>query len=248
MKHSHQSLQALKGVSKIPMLTAYTAPMAHFLEQADVAILLVGDSLGMTEMGLDNTRDVKIEHMLYHTANVRRGAPHTYIVSDFSYGSDNTPQNALKNGQALIAAGADAVKLEGDKADIIRHLVQHGIDVVGHIGLTPQTATNFKQVGKDAAEARCIKEQALDVQDAGASLIVLEHMPADLAADITRTLRIPTIGIGAGNACDGQVLVINDLLGLGEKFPPFARQYADLAQIITQAAKDYVDDVKAQRL
>lgn len=243
MKHNAASLRAMKSIAPIPMLTAYTAPIARCLEAAGVPVILVGDTVGMVEMGFDSTRHVTLDHMRYHIGAVRRGAPNTHVIGDLPYNSDRDPETALCSAGLLLEAGADSVKLEGPKYDVIRHLVANGIDVVGHTGLTPQTAANFKQVGRDSDDAKRVLEEALGIADAGASLLVLEHIPDALAQAITQAVAIPTIGIGAGPDCDGQVLVINDALGFGEKWPPFSRQYAYLDKAIVEAAKRYVGEV-----
>lgn len=233
----------MKSATPIPMLTAYTAPVARCLEQAGIPVILVGDTVGMVEMGFDSTRYVTLEHMEYHIGAVRRGAPATHIIGDLPYNSDIDPDTALQSARRLLTAGADSIKLEGPKNEVIRHLVAHGIDIVGHTGLTPQTASNFKQVGRDSEDARRVLEEAIGIADAGAFLVVLEHIPSALAETITRSVAVPTIGIGAGPACDGQVLVINDALGYGEKWPPFSRQYAYLGKTITEAAQTYAQQV-----
>ncbi len=244
MKQSAELLRRMKGVTPIAMLTAYTAPVARCLEQAGIPVILVGDSVGMAEMGFTSTRDVTIEHMQYHVGAVRRGAPGTHIVGDFSYRSDSDPATALKNARLLLEAGADSVKLEGPKLEVIRHLVDHGIDVVGHTGLTPQTATSFRQVGRAPEDASRVLKDAGDIVEAGAFMLVLEHMPDDLATAITQAVAVPTIGIGAGRSCDGQVLVINDVIGLGDRWPPFSRQYAHVTKTIVAAAQAFADQVK----
>ncbi len=243
-KESAASLRQMKSTTPIPMLTAYTTPVAQSLEQAGIPVILVGDTVGMVEMGFDSTRDVTIDHMQYHVGAVRRGAPHTHIVGDLPYRSDRDPDTALHNAKLLLDAGADSIKLEGPKYDVIRHLVANGIDVVGHTGLTPQTAKSFKQVGRQAEEAERVLREATEIAKAGAFLLVLEHIPDALAQSITRSVDIPTIGIGAGAACDGQVLVINDLVGLGKQWPPFSRQYAYLGQAIVEAAERFVREVE----
>lgn len=243
MKHSADDFRQMKSRSSIAMLTAYTTPVANCLERAGVAVILVGDTVGMVEMGFDSTRHVTIEHMQYHVGAVRRGARATHIVGDLPYDSDRDPDTALKSARMLLEAGADSVKLEGPKDETIRHLVAHGVDVVGHTGLTPQTSRNFKQVGREPAEAERILDEAARIAAAGAFMLVLEHIPETLAAAITRAISIPTIGIGAGPACDGQVLVINDAIGLGETWPPFSRQYAYVDRIIVEAAAAFVRDV-----
>jgi 3-methyl-2-oxobutanoate hydroxymethyltransferase len=176
----------------------------------------------MAEMGFDSTRHVTLDHMRYHIGAVRRGAPDTHIVGDLPYGTDEEPQTALRAARLLLEAGADSVKLEGPKYDVIRHLVKNGVDVCGHTGLTPQTATSFRQVGRDAQDAERVMQHAAGIAEAGAFMLVLEHIPEALGERITRAVPVPTIGIGAGPACDGQVQVINDAIGLGEKWPPFS--------------------------
>lgn len=225
------------------MLTAYTCPVARAIEQAEVPVILVGDTVGMVEMGFDSTREVTIEHMEYHVAAVRRGAQNTHIIGDLPYLTDRDPHTARKNATRLISAGADSIKLEGAKDEVIRHLVKNEIPVVGHTGLTPQTATSFKKVGQSTADAQRIVAEAKAIQEAGAFMVVLEHIPYSLAEIITKSLNIPTIGIGAGPHCDGQVLVINDALGLGDYWPPFSKQYAHQSRTIQQVAKEFSSEV-----
>ena len=241
------ALRALKGKQSIPMLTAYNFPVARSMEKAGLPVILVGDSVGMVEMGLSSTREVTVEHIQYHTAAVRRGAAETHIIADMPYASDNTKETAYRNAMRLIEAGADSVKLEGAKYDIIQHLVEKGIDVVGHTGLTPQTAENFKQVGKDQEEAKRIFDEARGIEAAGAFMLVLEHIPATLGREVTQTISIPTIGIGAGSDCDGQVLVINDALGLGEYWPPFSKQYAHISQTVDEVVRQFMQEVTDKR-
>lgn len=244
MKMAANDFLQLKGIKAIPMLTAYTCPIARSIEAAGIPVILVGDTVGMVEMGFDSTRHVTIEHMEYHVGAVRRGAKQTHIIGDLPYLTDNNPDNALRNAQRLLAAGADSIKLEGAKIDVIDYLVTHGIAVVGHTGLTPQTAKNFKKVGTTEAEAQRVVEEAQRIQDAGAFMIVLEHIPYPLARSLTDRLVIPTIGIGAGPDCDGQVLVINDVLGLGDYWPPFSKQYAQMSQTVLQVAKEFASEVE----
>jgi 3-methyl-2-oxobutanoate hydroxymethyltransferase len=198
-------------------------------------------------MGFSSTRDVKLEHMEYHVGAVRRGAPDTHVIGDLPYGTDRDAATALASARRLIAAGADSVKLEGPRYDVIRQLVESGIAVCGHAGLTPQTAASLKQVGREAADADRLVEESRGIEAAGAFMLVLEHIPAALGERVTGAVGIPTIGIGAGPACDGQVLVTNDLLGLGEKWPPFSRQYAYLGKAIAEAARNFVADVEERR-
>lgn len=244
MKLTAQQLRDMKGVSPIAMLTAYTAPVARALEAAGIPVLLVGDTVGMVEMGFDSTRHITVAQMQYHIGAVRRGAPNTHVIGDLPFSSYTTPDLALQNARALIEAGADSVKLEGAETGVIAHLVAHGIDVVGHTGLLPQTAQNFKQVGKNEAEAQRILNESQAIAAAGVFMMVLEHIPAELAERITATVAVPTIGIGAGASCDGQVLVINDAIGLGDYWPPFSRQYAYVGKTITDVASAYMAEVR----
>jgi 3-methyl-2-oxobutanoate hydroxymethyltransferase len=243
MKHSAESLRRMKSVTPIPMLTAYTTPVARCVEKAGIPVILVGDTVGMVEMGFDSTRHVTLAHMRYHVGAVRRGAANTHVIGDLPYDSDCDPDTALRSARRLLDAGADSVKLEGPKYDVIRHLVANGIEVVGHTGLTPQTSASFKQMGRDAGDAERILNEAIGIAACGAFMVVLEHIPAALAEAITRSVAIPTIGIGAGASCDGQVLVINDAIGLGEKWPPFSRQYAYIGKTIIDAAEAFAKQV-----
>lgn len=245
MKMNPNELIQMKGVKPIPMLTAYTCPVARSIEEACVPVILVGDTVGMVEMGFDSTREVTIEHMEYHVGAVRRGAKNTHIIGDLPYQTDRDPETALANARRLISAGADSIKLEGAKTDVIAHLVANKISVVGHTGLLPQTAKNFKKVGNSDVEARKILAESEAIQDAGAFMVVLEHIPYTLAASITRSLNIPTIGIGAGPDCDGQVLVINDALGLGDYWPPFSKQYAHISREVFEVAKEFSREVES---
>ena len=247
MKMNPQNFVAMKGSKPIPMLTAYTCPVARSIEEAGVPVILVGDTVGMVEMGFDSTRDVTIEHMEYHIGAVRRGAKNTHIIGDLPYGTDVDPEAALVNSRRLIQAGADSVKLEGPNIQVIQHLVDHNIPVVGHAGLLPQTAKDFKQVGRTSEEAKKIMNEAQIIQSAGAFMVVLEHIPYSLAGEITETLSIPTIGIGAGPDCDGQVLVINDALGLGDYWPPFSKQYAYASKIVLKVAAEFSKEVESLR-
>ena len=244
MKQDSIALRSMKSRTPITMLTAYTCPVARCLERAGVPVILVGDTLGMVEMGHDSTREVTLGHMQYHISAVRRGAPDTHIIGDMPYNSDNDPESALINSRLLLDAGADSIKLEGPKYDVISHLAEAGIAVVGHTGLTPQTSGNFKQVGRNEADAKRILEEAAGITDAGAFMLVLEHIPDDRAAAVTSAVDIPTIGIGAGPHCDGQVLVINDAIGMGDYWPPFSKQYAHVSRIIEKVATDFRHEVE----
>jgi 3-methyl-2-oxobutanoate hydroxymethyltransferase len=182
-----------------------------------------------------------------HIGAVRRGAPHTHIIGDLPYQSDSTPDLALENSRLFLEAGADSVKLEGAKYPIIEKLIQNGIDVWGHTGLTPQTAANFKQVGRNKEDADRVLEEAKGLANVGCCGVILEHIPSELARTISESIPVPTIGIGAGPDCDGQVLVINDLLGLGDYWPPFSKQYLHLDQLAQEAISRFIQDVAQKK-
>jgi 3-methyl-2-oxobutanoate hydroxymethyltransferase len=243
MKLTAQALRQMKSVTAIPMLTAYNTPVARSFEKVGLPVILVGDTVGMVEMGFDSTRHTTLAHMEYHIGAVRRGAPQTHIIGDLPFNTYTNPEIALASSKALLAAGADSVKLEGPALEVIAHLVANGIDVVGHTGLTPQTADNFKQTGRTEEDARRVLRDAIGIADAGAFMIVLEHIPAALGEQITKAVAVPTVGIGAGGSCDGQVLVINDAVGLGDYWPPFSRQYAYMSRTITDVAAAFMKEV-----
>jgi 3-methyl-2-oxobutanoate hydroxymethyltransferase len=236
---------------RIPMLTAYDYPTARLLDEAGIPMILVGDSLGRTALGYENEIPVSMADMLHHTAAVTRGARRALVVGDMPFLSYASPAKAVENaGRFLSQAGAQAVKVEGGvrSARIIEALVRAGVPVMGHIGWTPQASNQAGRVrvqGKTREAGRGILADALAVQEAGAFAIVLELVPEQLAAAITERLRIPTIGIGAGAGCSGQVQVISDLLGLDSWHPKHARPYANLREAILGAARGYADDVAA---
>src|SRR6202790_5521271 len=233
--------------AKITCLTAYDYPTARLLDEAGVDILLVGDSLAMVVLGYESTLPVTLEEMLHHTRAVRRGTRHALLVADMPYGSyHDDPMAAVRNAVRFVKeAGAEAVKIEGGerRMDLIARLVEAEIPVMGHIGLTPQSFNalgGFQVQGKTTDAARQVERDARAVEAAGAFSIVLESMPRELAARITEKLRIPTIGIGAGPDCDGQVLVFHDLVGLSTGHTPkFVRQYANLSAEIFRAVSEY---------
>jgi 3-methyl-2-oxobutanoate hydroxymethyltransferase len=234
---------------KIAVLTCYDASFAALMAQAGVDMLLVGDSLGMVLQGARDTLGVTMQDMVYHTRCVAAGATSAPIMADMPYESDLTPELALANARQLMAAGAHVVKLEGNKADVARHLVAQDIPVCGHLGFTPQSVHQlggYKVQGRDATSAQQIRNDAALLQQAGASLLLLEMVPATLAQQITRDLDIPTIGIGAGIDCSGQVLVLHDMLGIYPgKTPRFARNFMQGATSIQQAVANYVAAVKS---
>lgn len=238
---------------KISMLTAYDYPSARWAEEANVDMILVGDSLGMVVLGYDSTVPVTMEDMLHHAKAVRRGAPQTFVVLDMPFMSYPLVDLALSNAGRLIKeGGADAIKLEGGEnyAPLIKTLVRAGIPVVGHIGLTPQTATQlggFKVQGRDLESAKQLLRDAKALEEAGVMAIVLEAIPGEVAKRITQEIMIPTIGIGAGKECDGQVLVFHDLLGMFDRFKPkFVKAYADLKTPAVHAIRQYIEEVKQQ--
>jgi 3-methyl-2-oxobutanoate hydroxymethyltransferase len=241
-----------KKGEKITVLTAFDASFARMLEQSGVDIILVGDSLGMVALGYDSTVPVTMADMLHHSKAVRRGAPQTIVVGDMPFMSYQISiDRAIANaGRFMKEAGCDAVKLEGgqDMAETVRAIVTAGIPVMGHIGLTPQTAGKlggFKVQGKDIESARKLLVDAKSLDDAGAFAVVLECIPDQLAQVISKEISIPTIGIGAGVGCDGQVLVTHDLLGMFEKFVPrFVKCYRHLAPEIKEALGSFKDEVR----
>jgi 3-methyl-2-oxobutanoate hydroxymethyltransferase len=240
------------NLKKITCLTAYDYPTARLLDEAGVDVLLVGDSLGMVVLGYESTLPVSIEEMLHHTRAVRRGTRRALVVADMPYGSYHSDTaESLRNAVRFVKeAGAEAVKVEGGerRLELIARLTEAEIPVMGHIGLTPQSINalgGYRVQGKTVDAAELLLRDARAVEAAGAFAVVLEAVPRELAAQITRELRIPTIGIGAGPECDGQVLVIHDLLGLTfGKTPKFARQYANIGEIISKAAREYCEDVR----
>lgn len=233
---------------RISMLTAYDAAFAALLAQVEgLDLILVGDSLGMVVQGHTTTRAVSMKDMLYHTEMVARTAGDTIpIVGDMPYHSFDSADEALQNARALMEAGASAVKIEGNKPEVVKRLNGDEIPVMGHLGLLPQTAEQFKVQGKDNAAAEEIYRDALELEEQGAFAVVLECVPRGLAERISAALKIPTIGIGAGPDCDGQVLVLHDMLGLTEGYlPKFVKRYAQLNAMVIEAAQQYSDDVKS---
>lgn len=235
----------------IVTLTAWDYLIARILDEAGVDVILVGDSLAMVALGHPTTLPVTLEQMLHHANAVCRGVKNALVVCDLPFLSyqESTSQAILSAGRVLKETGAGAVKLEGGypaMAETVARLSAIGIAVMGHVGLTPQSVRTlgYKQQGKTLTEAERIIAEAIALSEAGAFALVLEHIPADLAATITHKVPIPTIGIGAGPFCDGQVLVTADLLGLTPRQPPFAKVYANLSQAITQAVQDFSLEVK----
>ena len=235
------------------MLTAYDYPTARIVDEAGVPVILVGDSLAQNVLGYDTTLPVTMEDMLHHTKAVARGAKNALIVGDMPFLSYQVSiEDGIRNaGRFLKEAGAHAVKLEGPMYELASVLVDRGIPVMGHIGLTPQSVHamgGYRVQGRSDEDARRILDQAHALEKSGIFSLVLEGIPTDLAREITETLSVPTIGIGAGPHCDAQVLVLTDLLGLGfGHYPKFAKPYADLRTTMTEAVKAFADDVVAGR-
>ena len=238
---------------KIAMLTAYDATMARLLDRAGVDALLVGDSVGMVVLGYENTLRVTLEDILHHTRAVARGTERALVVADMPFLTYQvSPAEAVRNaGRLLQDGGAAAVKLEGGRPviDVVKRLVDVGIPVMGHLGLQPQSVHQvggFLRQATRRAEADALLADARALEAAGAFAVVLEAVPSDVARAVTAEVGIPTIGIGAGPDCDGQILVSNDMLGLFDRFvPPFVHQYAHLADAIVTAVQSYVEDVRA---
>lgn len=249
-------LQTMKSSGeKIAMLTAYDYLVAKYLDEVGVDIILVGDTLGNVVQGHETTLPVTVEDMIYHAKAVKRAVRNALIVVDMPFMSYQTNiDDAVRNcGRVMKEVGVGAVKLEGGGylAEIIRHLVTIGIPVMGHLGLTPQSINRFGTYevrAREAAEARQLIEDARTIAEAGVFAIVLEKIPAALAKEVTEAVSVPTIGIGAGPHCDGQVLVVYDMLGLTEEFHPrFLRRYAHLAEDMRTAFRQYIHDVKEKK-
>jgi len=237
---------------KITCLTAYDYPTARLMDEAGVDVVLVGDSVAMVVLGYESTLPLTMEESLHHTKAVRRGVQRALVVADMPFGTYQGDLNeALKNAVRFVKeAGAEAVKVEGGerRLEVIARLTEAEIPVMGHVGLTPQSVNamgGYRVQGKTTGGAEQLLRDARAVEAAGAFSIVLEGIPRELAAEITKSVRIPTIGIGAGPDCDGQILVLHDLLGLTFQEPPkFARQYANVGEVISQAVREYCADVQ----
>jgi 3-methyl-2-oxobutanoate hydroxymethyltransferase len=240
---------------KITMITAYSYPQGLIVDEAGIDIILVGDSLGMVELGYKDTVPVTMDEMLAHTKAVTRGVKRAHVVGDLPFMSYNISiEQGVTNAGILYKDGlADSVKLEGgqDMAPVVRAIVKAGIPTFGHIGLTPQTAAmlgGFKVQGKSVDQAKRVVDDALALEDAGAFALILEAIPRQLAAIITRKVKIPTVGIGGGLDCDGQVLVLHDMVGLFRRFTPkFVKVYADVYSIQLDAVKKFIGDVQTAK-
>lgn len=237
-------IRALKGVRRLAMLTAYDYPTALALDEAGLDMILVGDSVGEVELGYPSTRWVTQEMMLHHVHAVRHGVSRTHLVADMPANTYRDADEAVVSARALMEAGADSVKLEGALIPQVEAIIAAGIPVMGHVGLLPQTAEERRRHGKTADEADAIAAGAGALDAAGCYAIVIEAVVPDLATRITPRVGCPTIGIAAGNDCDGQVLVSTDLLGLLPDPPPFVKPKADLRSIVQQVARDFVSEVR----
>jgi len=253
-KVTTQTVVEMKGQNeKISMLTAYDYTMAQIIDQAGIDIILVGDSASNVMAGYETTVPMTMEHMVYHASCVVRGVDRALVIADLPFMSYQvTSEEALVNaGRMMKEAGVHGIKLEGGQSVLktVKKIVEAGIPVMGHLGLTPQSIYKFgtyKVRAKEQKEADQLLEDARNLEQAGCFALVLEKIPAKLAAKVSRELSIPTIGIGAGAQCDGQVLVLHDMLGLNKEFKPrFLRRYADISDIMTDAVKHYISDVKA---
>lgn len=234
----------------IVMLTCYDYPMAVLQDAAEVDIIFVGDSVGTNVLGYESPREVTMEDMLHHTRAVRRGVKDGLLVADMPYGSYDTPELGLKNARRFVSIGAEVVKLEGGRevSEVVRRIVDAGIPVMGHLGFTPQTAEEGSPVvGATAKEAETLYRDALSLEEAGAGSLVLECVPERVSEVIAAALKIPTIGIGSGRTCDGQVLVLPDLLGLSGRELRFTKRYARLGSDATAAIGQYVQEVRERR-
>ncbi len=253
-KVTTNTLQKMKtNGEKISMLTAYDFSFAKLIDAAGIDIILVGDSASNVMAGHETTLPITLDHMIYHAQSVVRGVDRCLVVVDLPFGtyqsnSDIALASAIK---IMKETGGHTIKLEGGEevVESVKKIVKAGIPVMGHLGLTPQSIYKFGTYtvrAKEADEATQLKKDALLLQEAGAYAIVLEKIPAALAKEVSESLTIPTIGIGAGNACDGQVLVMHDMLGINQEFKPrFLRQYANLAEVIHAAVMQYIEDVKS---
>ena len=249
----HTLLERKQAHQPITSLTAYDYATARLADEAGIDLLLVGDSLAMVVMGLESTLPVTVDEMLHHTRAVRRGVRRAMLVTDMPYGSYHASvEQGVANAVRFVKeGGAEAVKVEGARPDLVERLVAAEIPVIGHIGLTPQSVHRmggYKVQGKTAAEYARLGKEARELENAGACVLVLEGMPRELAAEITATLTIPTIGIGAGVDCDGQILVFHDLVNLTFAPPArFVRRYTDAAELYRNAIAAYRDDVVERR-
>jgi 3-methyl-2-oxobutanoate hydroxymethyltransferase len=254
--HTALTIDHLLGMKrdgeKIAMLTCYDATFAQTMDRAGLDIILVGDSLGMVVQGRASTVGVDVEDIAYHTACVARGLQRTFLIADMPFGSYHSEAVAMENAVELLRAGGAMVKLEGagPMVEIVHYLTQRGVPVCAHLGLTPQSVHQlggFKVQAREEAAARQLIEDAVAMQQAGAQLLVVECIPAALGSEVADSVTMPVIGIGAGAGCDGQVLVMHDMLGLGGRVPKFVANFMEGADSIQQAFEDFVLAVRDGR-
>ncbi|UCD97256.1 MAG: 3-methyl-2-oxobutanoate hydroxymethyltransferase [Candidatus Bathyarchaeota archaeon] len=228
------------------MLTAYDYLTARILDQTPIDLILVGDSLAMTFQGHINTKKVTMSQILYHSTVVARGAEKIPVIGDMPIASYSTPTQALRNAKRLLKTGTQGIKIEGNHPNIVQSLIDAEIPVMGHVGLLPQTAESYQVQGKEEQAAELIFQDALELDESGVFSMVLECIPETLARRITENINAPTIGIGAGKFCDGQVLVISDVLGLDDRFTPkFLKRYANLNETMRKAVELFSDEVRS---
>jgi 3-methyl-2-oxobutanoate hydroxymethyltransferase len=239
-----EKIKQKKDKEKIVMLTAYDYQTAKILDEMGIDLILVGDSLGMVVQGYNDTKSVTMRDMIYHVKAVARGVKNTPIIGDMPINSCNTVEDSLMNAEQFLESGAHGVKIEGNRPKVIKALIDLGIPVMGHVGMLPQMAEIYHVKGKKPEEAEEIFQDALKLDKLGVFSIILECIPENLAKKITKAVDVPTIGIGAGKYCDGQVLVINDMLGMDENFKPkFVKRYANLNKIIKDAVAKFMKEV-----
>ncbi|HON09777.1 MAG TPA: 3-methyl-2-oxobutanoate hydroxymethyltransferase [Chitinispirillaceae bacterium] len=247
MKKTIEFLHSKKNKTPITMLTAYDFPSAQLEDEAGVDCVLVGDSVGTNILGYESEKEVTMDDMLHHLAAVRRGVKDAYLIVDMPFGSADDPFTAYRNAELMIEKGADCVKVEGwsDRKNVISCLAEKGIEVCAHIGYNPQIhGTKAKTYGKEKNQALELIESASVLEAAGAVLLIVEKIPDEISAIISSRLRIPVIGIGSGVSCDGQVLVLNDILGTGDRTFRHAKKYMDFRNLALQAIKNYREDVE----
>ena len=239
-----ERIKQKKGKEKIIMLTAYDFQVARILDRTGIDLILVGDSSGMVVQGYADTKSVTMADMIYYVKAVARGAKTTPIIGDMPIDSCNTVEDCLKNAEQFLEAGAHGVKIEGKKTRAVEALISREIPVMGHVGMLPQMAEAYHVKGKKPEEAKQILQHAQELDEFGVFSIVLECIPESLARTITESVSVPTIGIGAGKHCDGQVLVINDMLGLDENFKPkYVKTYANLNKTVKDAVTKFIEEV-----
>ncbi len=242
-----EQIKEMKGKEKISMLTCYDFSMATLIDGA-IDIILIGDSLGMVMLGYTDTKSVTMDDMIRATESVSRGSKNTFIIGDMPIHSYDSKDSALKNAQRFLNAGAHAVKLEGFQPEIAKNLIKNNIQVQGHLGYLPQSELKPTFHGKEKGEAELLLKQSLDLQKAGIFSLVFELLPPELAQRMTKSLSIPTIGIGSGPHCDGQVLVIHDIIGFYKEIrPKFVKRYGELGDGVRRAALSYSSEVKKGR-